>query len=352
MKKIVIYGCGYRFKQIVERIKFNEVEVVACCDKNLNSAKVAMSLIESLGGGEGKHALPGNISQFDFDYVLICSDDYSEEMKTFLLERGVLDCKICIAESNTANIARLKFMEERSNVSALSIILNGYISPHIVINEGVYSRIDRRMSGFDIKMQFDYVRVSTLELIADQIYKHNIAGAVAELGVFQGEFAALINDVFSDRAFYLFDTFEGFSNTDLVYDVLNDWIDENRIANAGYVSFDGLKNTSVELVLSKMPHRNRCLAIKGKFPDTVVSIPNEEHFAFVHLDADLYLPMYEGLKFFFPRMSIGGYIMIHDYYDNMVQGTREAVEKFIGENALSIVPVSDSGGSCIIVKQQ
>ena len=56
----------------------------------------------------------------------------------------------------------------------------------------------------------DYIRISSLELVAKEIYENNIEGAVAELGVFRGRFAQFINQAFFDRDFYLFDTFEGF----------------------------------------------------------------------------------------------------------------------------------------------
>lgn len=45
---------------------------------------------------------------------------------------------------------------------------------------------------------------------ASIIYSNNISGCVAEVGVFQGEFASVINKNFPDRKLYLFDTFEGF----------------------------------------------------------------------------------------------------------------------------------------------
>lgn len=42
-----------------------------------------------------------------------------------------------------------------------------------------------------------------------------VSGACAELGVFRGDTAAIINKVFSDRKLYLFDTFEGFDKNDI-----------------------------------------------------------------------------------------------------------------------------------------
>ena len=50
----------------------------------------------------------------------------------------------------------------------------------------------------------EYIRAFSLELIAREINEREIPGAVAEIGVFRGEFARLINIAFPDRPLYLF----------------------------------------------------------------------------------------------------------------------------------------------------
>ena len=58
-------------------------------------------------------------------------------------------------------------------------------------------------------------RAATMRLLAEQIREENIPGDAAELGVFRGDFAALINAAFPDRTIHLFDTFEGFPARDV-----------------------------------------------------------------------------------------------------------------------------------------
>jgi len=70
---------------------------------------------------------------------------------------------------------------------------------------------------------YDYIRVSSLVLIANEIYDKNILGNVAELGVFKGNFAGIINRVFPDKKLYLFDTFEGFDKRDIKIEVENNY---------------------------------------------------------------------------------------------------------------------------------
>ena len=58
-------------------------------------------------------------------------------------------------------------------------------------------------------LNFD-IRAATMRLIADEIKKNGISGDIAELGVYKGDFAELINLAFPERRLHLFDTFSGF----------------------------------------------------------------------------------------------------------------------------------------------
>jgi O-methyltransferase len=75
--------------------------------------------------------------------------------------------------------------------------------------------IGRKRSDYIYRAN-DYFRVSSLELVAYEIYSNNVKGNVAELGVFRGDFAKHINVAFPDRKLYLFDTFDGFNEKDIL----------------------------------------------------------------------------------------------------------------------------------------
>ena len=64
-------------------------------------------------------------------------------------------------------------------------------------------------------------RIASLAIVADEIYRKNISGAVAEAGVYKGDFAQHINVLFPDRKLYLFDSFEGFNKDDVKKDFDN-----------------------------------------------------------------------------------------------------------------------------------
>ena len=107
-------------------------------------------------------------------------------------------------------------------------------------------------------------------------------------------------------------------------------------------------DTSVEAVLKLMPHPQQCRPVKGFFPESAKDI--EERFVFVSLDTDLYEPIYNGLRFFYPRLVSGGYIFVHDFNNEVYKGTREAVQKFCLEQNINFLPIPDLGGSVIIMK--
>lgn len=190
----------------------------------------------------------------------------------------------------------------------------------------------------EIRNLFD-LRSGFMKLCADEIEKRDICGAVAELGVYQGDFASDINAAFPERALYLFDTFEGFDVRDISVER------EYHFSKAEEGDFS---DTNIDYVKKRLSNADNTIFVKGYFPDTVVSI--EEKFAFVSIDADLYQPVYEGLRFFYPRMTRGGYILIHDYNNSRFRGVSEAVDRFCGEENIFLMPLCDIHGSAVIIK--
>ena len=88
-------------------------------------------------------------------------------------------------------------------------------------------------------------------------------GCVAELGVYRGETAALLNALLPDRDLYLFDTFCGFDAADLA---------QESGPAAARIKAGEFNDTSLELVLSRLPHPQRALPRPGRFPDTAAGL--------------------------------------------------------------------------------
>lgn len=181
------------------------------------------------------------------------------------------------------------------------------------------------------------IRGAVFELLAERLAA--LPGDLAELGVYQGEFAARMSRCFPDRRLYLFDTFEGFDARDVSVEAQSGY---SRAAEGDFA------DTSVELILSKMTAPERVAVRKGYFPET---IPEEEtSFVLVSLDADLYEPTLQGLRYFYPRLVSGGVILLHDYQNARFSGVRAAVETFEKEcGRMLLLPVGDLHGTAMLI---
>lgn len=182
----------------------------------------------------------------------------------------------------------------------------------------------------------DLIRLKSLELVAQEIKDNGLQGSVAELGVYKGDFAKYINQIFPEKKLYLFDTFEGFDEKDIKIERLKGFSDGKQ----------NFADTSTQLVLSKMKYEQNIIFKKGYFPDSAKGL--EDTFCFVSIDVDLYEPIYNGLNWFSKRMNKGGYIFIHDYNNRFYPGTKDAIIRFCTENNKSYLPLCDAGGSAII----
>lgn len=191
----------------------------------------------------------------------------------------------------------------------------------------------------DILDVFD-ARRATLRLLAEQITNGGIEGDVAELGVYKGEFAVLINSSFPDRTLHLFDTFEGFSESDVNVEK------EHGFSKAEAGDFS---DTSADFVKSRLPIPENAEFHKGFFPGSFAGCENNR-FAFVSVDADLYTPTAAALPVFWDRLNEGGALMIHDANGTQFPGVRKAVNEFCKERRVSAVPVCDLHGSVILIK--
>lgn len=274
-------------------------------------------------GGGGKNLTTEIVNRHDPFEIIAYTDNDPKLQGTVLFDKPVIHPskiasfdydQIIIAALDVYNITRQLVGEYGVNPEAI----NGTLFAHTG-NNGA--------------------RITALKNTAQIIYDNNIAGSVAELGVFQGEFAKHINELFPDRTLYLFDTFEGFTNADIEREKE---IGTRRVFERSY-NYDG---TSVELVMSKMKNPKRCSVKKGFFPETAEGL--EDTFAFVSLDTDLYQPMLAGLKYFYPRLSTGGFIFIHDFFSDAFTGIRKAVLEYRDEVGLNFVPLGDDCSIAIL----
>lgn len=180
----------------------------------------------------------------------------------------------------------------------------------------------------------DLIRLLFLLVNVEEILEKNIPGAFAELGVYKGNSAKLLHQLAPERFLYLFDTFSGFEKGDVAQDPKEN-IHERHFLDTSL--------EKVKAFLGSSPYLHFC---PGHFPETVHQVPSSQRFALVHLDADLYRPTRAGLEFFYPRMSPGGMMILHDYCGAW-PGVKQAVDEFLQDKPESLIRIPDKSGTAI-----
>jgi O-methyltransferase len=155
-----------------------------------------------------------------------------------------------------------------------------------------------------------------------------IEGDLAEAGVYKGATAAVMLCASQRKLLHLFDTFEGLPNS------------ENQFKEGSW------RGTLGDVISNLGKWQNRAMYHPGLFPKSAVGLENVR-FSFVHLDLDLYESTSAALSWFWPRLTVGGAILSHDY--PLSPGVVRAFDEFF--SALpSTVFIPLSGHQCIAIK--
>ncbi|MFO8129238.1 MAG: TylF/MycF/NovP-related O-methyltransferase [Bacteroidales bacterium] len=191
-----------------------------------------------------------------------------------------------------------------------------------------------------LKKYQDPVRAYNFILQMERIDKEKIDGDMAELGVYKGESARIIHLASPGRKLHLFDTFSGFRQKDL----------EPETGEAASYSSRNFADTTPAQVRRTIGKHENILFHAGHFPESAREL-EETTYAFVNIDADLHDPIRAGLDYFFPRLSRGGLIIVHDHHHRW-PGAMKAVDEFCRENNTFPVPVPDTQNSIMLFKPE
>lgn len=282
MKKVLIFGAGRTGENILYKLrKEANISVEGFLDNDPSYWGKTKEGLPIIGNAD---ALKGRL----YDEIIIASSTNLPTMKEQLLTAGVDPLCINIAYVETQVNARINFLQD----------------------------------------------------FASLMIQHSAGCAVAEGGVFQGEFAKEINRCFPNLTLHLFDTFEGFDPRDIEVEAAHNFSREK----AGHFNI-----TSEELVRGKLPYPDRALFHKGYFPESAQDL-QDDRFIFVNLDFDLYNPTLEGMRLFYPRMVQYGVILIDDYFLPGYLGIPKAINDFEEELGKPLIklPIGDHCGIAIV----
>ena len=185
----------------------------------------------------------------------------------------------------------------------------------------------------------DKVRLYNFWIQVQRLKNLGVQGDFAELGVYKGDSARLIHLMDANRIFHLFDTFNGFTDTDL----------RLESGKAATYSSNSFADTSINKVLKNIGGNPDMIKIHpGYFPTSAFGL-EENKFALVNMDADLYNPTKAGLEYFYPKLSAGGVIIIHDYNEKW-EGLVKAVDEFSAKIPEQLVMIPDLDSTVMILK--
>lgn len=160
-----------------------------------------------------------------------------------------------------------------------------------------------------------------------------IAGEVAEVGVYKGGTAKLLASSLPGKTVHLFDTFAGMPTTNANFD--------KHLAGE-------FSDTSLAAVQQHLRECGNVRFYQGLFPSTAGPIEGST-FSLVHVDADIYDSVRACCEFFYPRLEIGAVMVFDDYGFPTCPGARKAVDEFFRDKPE--IPFYLQSGQCWIVRK-
>ena len=179
----------------------------------------------------------------------------------------------------------------------------------------------------------DLIRLLFLITTVEELKKSSIPGSLAEVGVYRGNSAKVLNSLCPERDLYLFDTFSGFDEKDC----------ESENADPG-----GFSNTSIGQVQEFIGTQDNIHYLQGYFPETTRQLDPDARFALVHIDVDLYQPTKACLEYFYDKLEPGGFLILHDYGNPRWPGVLRAAQEFFSGKPEKLVWIPDKSGSGLI----
>lgn len=173
------------------------------------------------------------------------------------------------------------------------------------------------------------------------VVERSIPGAIVECGVWKGgsmvAVAKTLLQLGHTRPLYLFDTFEGMTEpTECDVDL------DGKSASALLSTEDKLTSpvwayghlSEVQNNLRQTGYaENSTVYVKGPV-ETTIPLQAPTEIAILRLDTDWYESTYHELLHLYPRLSVGGVLIIDDY--GHWEGARKAVDQYVSENGLKL----------------
>jgi O-methyltransferase len=200
----------------------------------------------------------------------------------------------------------------------------------------------------------DPTRVLGLIAEVDRVVQEGVSGDMVECGVWRGGSMmavafTLLRAGISNRNLYLFDTYQGMSAPEAI-DV--DYLGRPAL-NPSTGSYDatgctvGLAEVQAAMRSTGYPSE-RIHYVVGMVEDTLPAQAPPQ-IAFLHLDTDWYRSTKHELEHLFPRISLGGCVMLDDY--GHWKGCRKATDEYIAKHAPGGLTPVPCGYTAVVIRK-
>jgi hypothetical protein len=184
-------------------------------------------------------------------------------------------------------------------------------------------------------------RLNNLQFCVEDVLAHDVPGDLIETGVWRGGSCIFMRGILKayrvkDRRVWVADSFAGLPRPN----------PEKYPADAGDTQYT---STPVAIPLEQVKANferygladDQVRFLKGWFKDTLPTAPIEK-LAVLRLDGDMYESTMDGLSNLYPKLSVGGYVIVDDY--NVIAGCKKAIHDYRNSKRIED-PIRDIDGS-------
>ena len=175
-------------------------------------------------------------------------------------------------------------------------------------------------------------RLDNLQSCMIDVIKNGVKGDVIETGVWRGGSTILMRAILKaygvvDRVVWVADSFEGLPEPDAEKFPLEAKVHHGAIMTKSYNHFAvGLEDVKRNFEAYGLLD-DQVRFLKGWFKDTLPVAPIRE-LAVLRLDGDYYESTRDGLVNLYDKLTIGGYVIVDDYGEDLWTHCRQAVDEF------------------------
>jgi hypothetical protein len=216
---------------------------------------------------------------------------------------------------------------------------------------------DQRLSGMDwpskAHTMIGWQRLNNIQALADDVLQSGIDGDFIETGVWRGGATIFMRGILKaygieDRTVWVADSFCGFPDPQQTSSRSYSSPEFKEIAGTSSEEKLALERvmktlregTQLEQVKQNFQRYNlldqQVRFLPGWFHETLPVAPISK-LALLRLDGDLYDSTYQALENLYPRLSVGGYVIVDDYHT--FTECRQAVQDYFNSQGISFTPV-------------